>query len=376
MSALYDKYLTTEYPNIFFEDTAVGRMKKRMWDAPEEEIERILKEKYEIPSESELGKAGCYIQNTSRNKVIEKRRKNDIVLVPIGCTENHGIHNNSGLDTYMCTSICEAVRRCTAKQGHEVALALPPLNYGGHPYHHVGMPGTVITTETVVVETLINVMLGLWDDGFRKIILVNNHGMDWMLESAIQEFFKRYQLPAFATVVEWHRAIREFFYPLGDKRPDFVTTPFIHADESETSAALLMFPEMVDMSVVVDAEPKSMGMLDDGYYDGSVDSFHRPNKWSEAEGHRVIERFGTPEGVVGKPSRAEPRKVKRAIATICEYLTMMVEDVLENYPAGTVPPPEKFSLRPLEEIAPCLKEPLSEGWKSVHELPRRGIFID
>ena len=233
-----------------------------------------------------------------------------------------------------------------------------------------------MTSEKTIVDTLINVMLGLWDDGFRKIILVNNHGMDWMIESAIQEFFKRYQLPAFATVVEWHRAVREFFYPLGGERPDFVSTPFVHADEAETSAALLMFPGMVDMSCVVDAQAKSMGMLDEGFYDGSVDSFHRPNKWSEAEGHRVIERFGTPEGVVGYPSRGEPRRVKRAIAAICEYLNAMVEDILAAYPAGQVPDPRKFSLRPYEEIEPCLQEPLSEGWKSVHELPKRGIFID
>ena len=371
---MYDKYLTTEYPNIFFEDTAVGQMKKRIWDASEEEIDEIL-QKYEIPSESELGKAGCYIQNTPRQKCIEKRRKNDIVLVPIGCTENHGIHNNSGLDTFMCTSICEAVRRYTAKLDcGEVTLAFPPLNYGGHPYHHVAMPGTVMVSEEVVKETIIYTLLGLWDDGYRKIILVNNHGMDWMLEDGVQEFFKRYQLPAFVTVVEWHRAVREFFYPIGDKRPDFVTTPFIHADEAETSVALLMFKDMVDMNVVVDADPQSLGFLDDGYYDGSVDSFHRPNKWSEAEGHRVIERFATPEGVVGKPSRGEARKAKRAIACICEYLTMMVQDIIEKYPAGTVPDPKKFSIRPYEEIEPCLKEPLSEGWKSVHELPKRGIL--
>ena len=54
----------------------------------------------------------------------------------------------------------------------------------------------------------------------------------------------------------------------------------------------------------------------------------------------------------------------------------MVEDILAAYPAGQVPDPRKFSLRPYEEIEPCLREPLSEGWKSVHELPRRGMFID
>lgn len=369
-----DKWLTTEYPHIFFENNKVGCLKKRIWDASEEEIDKILAE-YEIPSESELVKPGCYIQNTPRAKVIEKRRKNDIVLVPIGCTENHGVHANSGLDTFMVTSICEAVRRKTAKAGHEVALAFPPLNYGGHPYHHVGMPGTIMLQETTIVDLLCDVMLGLWDDGFRKIILVNNHGMDWMLETAIQEFFKRHMLPGFATVVEWHRAVREFFYPLGDERPDFVTTPFVHADECETSVALLMFPGMVDMSVVQDAEAKSLGILDDGFYDGSVDSFRRPNRWQEAEGHRAIERFATPEGVVGKPSRANPRKAKRAIVAICEYLNCMIEDILSVYPAGKVPEPTKLSLRPYDEYKDCLKEPLSEGWKSVHELPRRGMFI-
>ena len=187
------KWYTTDNPAIIFEDTPIGRLKKEIWDASDEEIERFLKEDCEVPSPSELGKPGTYIQNTPRSKVIEKRRKNDLVFLPIGCTENHGIHANSGLDTFMVTQILEGVRRYTKKLGCEANLAFPPLNYGGHPYHHMGMPGTVIMPEEVVKETLIYTMLGLWNDGFRKIILVNNHGHLWMLESAIQEFCKRFR---------------------------------------------------------------------------------------------------------------------------------------------------------------------------------------
>ena len=33
-----------------------------------------------IPAESELGKAGCYIQNTPRARCIEKRKKNDLLF--------------------------------------------------------------------------------------------------------------------------------------------------------------------------------------------------------------------------------------------------------------------------------------------------------
>ena len=363
-----ERYLTTEYPNIFFEDDKVGRLKKRLWDASEEEIQAILDD-YGIGSDSEMGKPGCYIQTSPRKMVIEKRRKNDIVLVPIGCTENHGIHNNSGLDTFMCSSICEAVRRKTAKSGHEVALALPPINYGGHPYHHCGMPGTVMTSEKSIVDTLINVMLGLWDDGFRKIILVNNHGHKWMLESAVQEFFKRYQLPCIVSELEWHRAIREFWVPIDE--PDSLTTHFVHADEAETAVANLLFGDMVDMDVCVDAQPKGLALK--GHYDTSVDSYGRPHTWSEGEGQNVIERYGTPEGVVGYPSRGDAFKAKRPIAAICKYITLMIDDMLENFPAGTAPV-EGFTTRPKEEVEPCFKEPLSEGWVSVHELPKRGIF--
>lgn len=77
----YTKYLTTEYPNIFFEDNKVGRLKKRIWDASEEEIQAILDD-YGIGTPLEMGVAGTYIQNTPRAKLIEKRRQNDIVLCP------------------------------------------------------------------------------------------------------------------------------------------------------------------------------------------------------------------------------------------------------------------------------------------------------
>ena len=363
------KFLTTGHPAIFFEDNAVGRLKYDIFNASEEEIDGVLKE-YQIPSPSELGKAGCYIQTTSRAEAVEKRRKNDIVLVPVGTTENHGDHANSGLDTFMASQICEGIRRYTANKGHEINLASPPLNYGGHPYHHVGMAGTIMLPQEVVVETLIYVMLGLWNDGYRKIIIVNNHGHLWMLETALQEFCKRYQLPGIYQVLDWHRAVREFFIPVN--RDDSLDTTFVHADESETSVAQLMFPEMIDMSKAVDATGPSF--LPGGHFDTSVDPWRRPHKWSEGQGHFAVERKGTPEGVVGKPTLATPKKAKRPIAAILKYLTLVVEEILELYPSGKLPPIDKITLRDPKTLEPFLKEPGSEGWKSVYELPIMGPF--
>ncbi len=359
--------IATNQPDLWFENTAVGRMKKEIWDASDAAVDRMLSE-YGIPSPCEWAKPGSYIQTTVRHDLVANRRKNDVVLIPVGCTENHGMHTVSAMDTFFVSHIVEAVRRYTAKQGAPVNLALPPLMYGSHPYHHVGMPGTVIIREDVSREMMIDVMLGLWNDGFRKQIIVNNHGHLWMLEAAVQQFMKRYQLPGIFRVVDWHRAVREFFRTRsgGGK----YETPFIHADEAETSLGLLLFPEMVDMRRAVDTKGKPY--LPDGHFDTSVDSFRRPSRWSEGEGHFAIEIKATPEGVVGRPTLGDAAKAKRPVAAIVRYLTLCVQEILAAFPPGKVPPVEEVTLRTAKEMAPYLREPLSKGWKSVYGLPRIG----
>ncbi len=365
------RLLSTEVPDLFFEDNTVGRCKKEVWDATDEEIDAILAE-YGIPSPCEWGTPGAYIQTTVRHQVEANRSKNDIVFVPIGCTEMHGRHLPSASDTLYVSQILEGLRRYTAARGAAVNLALPPLNYGSHPYHHLGMPGTVIVRENVARELLMDVMLGLWNDGFRKQIYINNHGHLWMLESAIQQFQKRYQLPGIFRVIDWHRAVREFFRTT--EKGGKLDTNFVHADESETSLGLLLHPEMVDMEYAVDTEGKSY--LPDGHFDKSVDPFSRPSRWSEGEGHFAIEIAATPEGVVGKATHGAAEKAKRPVAAILRYLTLLNDQILEAFPAGTVPPVEEVTLRTAEEMEPYLREPLSPGWKPVYALPRIGQGTD
>jgi len=360
-------WLPTNQPDLFFEDNTVGRMKKEVWDASDEEIDTTLAE-YGMPSPVEWGKSGSYIQTTVRHEVEANRKKNDIVLIPVGSTELHGQHMPSASDTLYVSQICEGVRRYTAKQGAPVSLALPPLMYGAHPYHHLGMPGTVIIRENVLREFMIDVMLGLWNDGFRKQIIINNHGQLWVLESAIQQFCKRYQLPGVFRVIDWHRAVREFFRTK-DHGGEWDTN-FVHADESETSLGLYLHPEMVDMDYAVDTE--GIGYLPDGHFDKSVDPFGRPSRWSEGEGQSAIEIAGTPEGVVGKATHGDPEKAKRPLAAILRYLTLLNDQTLAAFPPGTVPPVEQVTLRTAEDMAPYLKEPFSEGWKPVYGLPRIG----
>lgn len=359
--------LATERPDLFFENSAVGRMKKEIWEASEAEIDALLTE-YGVPSPCEWAKSGSYIQTTVRHELEENRRNNDIVIIPVGSTELHGDHTVSAMDTLFVSQMAEGVRRYTARRGAPVNLALPPLMYGCHPYHHLGMPGTVVIREEVAKEFLIDVMLGLWNDGFRKQIILNNHGQLWVLEAAIQQFCKRYQLPGIYRVIDWHRAVREFFRTT-DQGGDY-QTPFIHADEAETSMGLLLFPEMVKQEYAVDTVPVSF--LPPGHMDTAVDAYGRPSRWSECQGHIALEIAGTPEGVVGRPTLGNARKAKKPMAAILRYLTLLCDEILAAFPPGKVPPTEMISLRSAEEMEPYLREPLSPGWKSVYGLHPTG----
>ena len=188
----------------------------------------------------------------------------------------------------------------------------------------------------------------------------------------MHQFRKRYQLPGIYRVIDWHRAVREFFHTKDEGGK--WDTNFVHADESETSLGLLLHPEMVDMQYAVDAE--GICYLPDGHLDKSVDPFRRPSSWSEGEGHSAIELAATPEGVVGPATKTDAEKAKRPLAAILRYLTLLNDQILEAFPAGTVPPVEKITLRTEAEMAPYLREPLSEGWKTVYGLPRLGQGSD
>jgi len=216
-------------------------------------------------------------------------------------------------------------------------------------------------------------MWGLWNDGFRKQILLNNHAQQNEIEKAIKRFMNTFQLPGFYLGLEWHRAVREFF-ETKDKGGPFETA-FIHADEQETSLGLLMFPEFVEMKGAVDTgKMDTFRYLPDGHFDNSVDGFGRPSTYKQRAGDIPLELVATPEGVVGRSTLATAQKAKRSVAAICEYLFLLQEEVLQTWPAGTVPEPEKTTFRTNKEMEPYLKEPGSPGWKSAYTLTKIGPY--
>ena len=83
-----------------------------------------------------------------------------------------------------------------------------------------------------------------------------------------------------------------------------------------------------------------------------MDAYRRPSRWSEGEGHFAIEIVGHAGGRGGQADARRRRKAKRPVAAILRYLTLLMDDILEAFPAGTVPPIEEVTLRSAAEMEP------------------------
>ncbi|MFR9207131.1 MAG: creatininase family protein [Lachnospiraceae bacterium] len=78
--------------------------------------------KWQIPAKGGHMEAadGVYYQNMTNKDVAERLKKNDVILIPVGSTENHGPNAPYGEDTYLDTRLCEQVALALAVRLHSL----------------------------------------------------------------------------------------------------------------------------------------------------------------------------------------------------------------------------------------------------------------
>jgi creatinine amidohydrolase len=295
---------------------------------------------------------GIYFQNMTMLEVEERLKVNDLLIIPVGSTEAHGPHACYGEDTFLVTRMAEAVAErtgCTVSQ---------PVWFGSHPYHHLGMPGTVPVDEDTFTAYLSSIIAGFWNTGFRKQILLNGHGQEYVIPTAIHRFGKTYQVPSIVINLNWYYAIQPFIKDKAHGGP--FDTPFVHADEAETSFSLALFPEMINMEDAVDTE--FHGFLPPGHVDSACNAYQRAIPWYAHMGLGTIEIAGNPEGVVGKATLADAEKAREGVEALLDYITKLHDDILEKFPAGVLPEAPLVTQRfTQEEVDELIKGPLKGG---------------
>ncbi len=149
----------------------------------------------------------------------------EIAVLGVGAVEQHSHHLPVGTDWIGAT---EMSRRVAERLG---AFWVPVLPFSMSQCHGA-MSGTVWLRPETLAEVVRDVVLSLAQWGVRKVVLINCHGGNFMLEVALQELNLAY--PSLQVIL-----VPPFSLPAPGEVPVFETAGLeVHAGESETSSQL------------------------------------------------------------------------------------------------------------------------------------------
>jgi creatinine amidohydrolase len=162
-------------------------------------------------------------------------RPDEVGLLPVGATEQHGPHLPAGTDTILATAICE---RVSVRTG---APVLPAVPYGCSYGHGTKLPGTLSLTPEGLASVVRQAVEWAAASGLRRLLLVNAHfGNDASLMVAT-DHLRLHRPDLRVGVVGWWAADPEVASATAHDGED------IHANRSETSLMLAVAPELVHL---------------------------------------------------------------------------------------------------------------------------------
>ncbi|MEX0975293.1 MAG: creatininase family protein [Bacillota bacterium] len=177
-----------------------------------------------------------------------EKTKFDKAIIVTGATENHAFHLPMGTDTYAAYGVAEAVASRVSG-----TLLLPPIHYGVSdqlmPY-----PFTVTMTPETLAEVIFEVAQSCVTQGISRFLIVNGHGgNNSAIDVAMRKIHRHYPDAKIAASLAWWISGPKLLPP-GTFAKDLGIG---HAGEAETSTALYLVPDCVDMDVAEGEWPAS-----------------------------------------------------------------------------------------------------------------------
>lgn len=168
------------------------------------------------------------LQEMSWPEVKQYLANSDMVIIPLGSTEQHGPHLPLGTD---CFEALEMSKQISARTGVMVA---PVIMIGYSPYHS-GFPGTISIRSETLEQVLFEATEYLIKYGFRRIMFFNYHGGNNPTQAHLIERLNQSTEAVAISIGEGSQ--------IQNQAP--VDSFDYHAGVDETSIMLFLHPEMV-----------------------------------------------------------------------------------------------------------------------------------
>jgi creatinine amidohydrolase len=167
-------------------------------------------------------------------------RDKTIFLLPTGAIEQHGPHLPVDTDIFNSNALVESV----AASFKSNVIALPPIWWGTSP-HHKGYPGTISLRLETFHHLLTDIFSSLTAHGFYRFLVLNGHGGNAGILTASTADLSETLGVSIPTYSYW-QSIKNVLVEIGESEIGGMG----HACEMETSLALHLRPELVDLKAI------------------------------------------------------------------------------------------------------------------------------
>jgi len=179
---------------------------------------------------------------TATNQSRLKQRKYEVAVLPTGAIEPHNLHLPEGQDflhtNWVARRCCElAWQRCQS------VICLPALPYGVD-CNLMDFPLTIHVSQTALHAMVRDIITSLHHHGICKIVILNGHGGNEFI-SLIRQM--QTELDVHLFLCNWWQVGSDQYNTIFEKPDD-------HAGEFETSVALALYPELVQLEQAGDGK--------------------------------------------------------------------------------------------------------------------------
>jgi creatinine amidohydrolase len=177
-------------------------------------------------------------EELSWTEFAEHMKRDDVIVIPLGMTEQHGLHNPLGTDTFIARYCAAAI----AEKAHTLAAPVFPYGYGPEGQR---FPGQVSLSAALLRKVWYGYTASYAKHGARRFLFVNGHGGNSPIVRTLAGDLWR-DFRALVSVTDWWTSVPRI-------RPDLPCND--HGGFSETSCMLAVKAGLVDMSAARDPVP-------------------------------------------------------------------------------------------------------------------------
>jgi creatinine amidohydrolase len=110
--------------------------------------------------------------------------RRSLVILPLGCTEQHGPHLPTDTDTYQVERFAVDGARTAAERYGVECVVLPALPFGPTA-EHVGLVGAIDLPNDVYIPVIKSIVRSVLDNGFTRLGVVTGCGGHWVVPGAL-----------------------------------------------------------------------------------------------------------------------------------------------------------------------------------------------